>query len=224
MMIRYKYVFLIVVLSVFGLSCVNAQKQNEDSSKDNERLYQKLEFYDLRGTNAIDASVGGSLLSGDFTQPELEIYFRTGYKRFITEHLGISFTYNKYNLAFDDMFNEGFMSFDLNLEYLISPFNSVSPFVYGGYGYNAANRFESTGAKAQGGLGIEFIVAEKLGVKLFGEYNYVISNEANPIILDENNISLFRFGIGVHLYFGGKKKKEILLEQVDTVIKSNYIE
>ena len=120
------------------------------------------------------------------------------------------------------MFNEGFMSFDLNLEYLMSPYNSISPFIYAGYGYNAANYFENRGAKAQGGLGIEIIVAEKIGVKLFGEYNYVIFNETNTILLEEN-ISLFRLGIGVNLYFGGKKKKEGLLEKLDTVIKSNSI-
>lgn len=222
MITKYKHVFLLVLFSVFALSFVNAQEQIEDNSQDNEKLYEKLEFYDLRGTNAIDAAVGGSLLSGDFPKPELEIYLRIGYKRFITQHLGISFTYNKYNLAFDDMFNEGFMSFDLNLEYLMSPYNSISPFIYAGYGYNAANYFENRGAKAQGGLGIEIIVAEKIGVKLFGEYNYVIFNETNTILLEEN-ISLFRLGIGVNLYFGGKKKKEGLLEKLDTVIKSNSI-
>ncbi|WP_299113100.1 outer membrane beta-barrel protein [uncultured Winogradskyella sp.] len=221
MIIKYKCVFLLVVFTIFGLSFVNAQE--EESSNDNKLKYRKLEFYNLRGTNTIDAAIGSSLLSGDFTKPEFEIYSRLGYKRFVTEHLAISFTYNKYNLAFNDEYNEGFMSFDLNLEYLITPFNSISPYVYGGYGYNAANYFENTGAKIQGGAGIEFIVIEKVGVKLFGEYNFVFSNETNPIIQEENNINFFRAGVGIHFYFGGKKKRERLLEEVETVIQSNII-
>ncbi|MBO6880592.1 Curli production assembly/transport component CsgG [Winogradskyella sp.] len=223
MITKYKYVFLIVVFAVFGLNFVNAQEQEEESKKDNEKLYRQLEFFNLRGTNAVDMAVGASLITGDFPQPEADIYFKIGYKRFITEQIGISFTYNKYNLAFNDTFHQGFMSFDLNLEYLISPYTSISPFIYGGYGYNADNDFETTGAKVQGGLGIEFVPFEKVGIKLFGEYNYVMSNEANPIIMEESNISFFRAGIGVNLYFGGGKKKEKLLEEVDTVIKSNYI-
>lgn len=223
MIIKYKHVFLIVLLTILGLSFVNAQEQEQEKSDVNEKLYKKIQFYDLRGTNAVDFAVGASLISGGLPNPESELYFRLGYKRHVTEHLGISFSYNKYNLAFNEIYNEGFMSFDLNLEYFMSPYTNVSPFVYGGYGYNAANYFENTGAKVQGGLGIEFIVAEKLGVKLFGEYNHVFSDEANPIILGENSISLLRVGVGIHLYFGGKKKRERLLEEVETVIQSNYI-
>lgn len=222
MITKYKHVLFIVFVVFFGLSHVNAQEQEEDK-KVNEKLYRKLEFFDLRGTNAFDAAVGTALLGGDFPKPEFETYFRLGYKRFINEHIGISFGFNKYSLAFDDTYYQGFMSFDLNLEYFITPYNNVSPFIYGGYGYNASNYFESTGAKVQGGLGVEFIAVEKIGIKLFGEYNHVISNEANPIILEESSISFLRIGLGVNFYFGGKKKKERLLEEVETVIQSNYI-
>lgn len=223
MITKYKYVFLIVVLTVFGLSFVNAQEQKEKGEKDNEKLYRQLEFYNLRGTNSVDMAAGASLITGDFPQPEVDIYFRIGYKRFITEQVGISLTFNRYNLAFNDTFYQGFMSFDLNLEYLISPYSNFSPFIFGGYGYNADNDFETTGAKVQVGLGIEFVPLDKVGVRIFGEYNYVMSNETNPIIMEETNISFFRAGIGVNLYFGGGKKKEKILDEVDTVIKSNYI-
>ena len=223
MITKYKYAFIIIVFTISGLNFVNAQVQNEEKKKDNQKLYRQLGFYDLRGTNAVDAAFGASLITGDFPEPEVEVYFKIGYKRFITEQLGVSFTYNKYNLAFNDMFHQGFMSFDLNLEYFVSPYNNVSPFIYGGYGYNADNDFETTGAKVQGGLGVEFIVVDKVGLKLFGEYNYVMSNEANPIVIEETSISFFRVGIGANFYFGGEKKKEQLLDEVDTVIKSNYI-
>lgn len=223
MITKSKYTFLIIVLIIFGLNFVNGQEQNEENKKDNEKLYKQLNFYNLRGTNAVDLALGTSLITGDFPEPKPEFYFRIGYKRFISEQFGIGFTYNKYNLAYSDTYYQGFMSFDLNLEYLISPYTNISPFVYGGYGYNADNDFETTGAKVQGGLGVEFIIVDKVGLKLFGEYNYVMSNESNPIIMEETDLGFFRIGLGANFYFGGTKKKERLLEEVDTVIKSNYI-
>ena len=47
--------------------------------------------------------------------------------------------------------------------------------------------------------------------------------EESPIIQEENNISFLRLGLGLNLYFGGQKAKDKLLEDVDTVIKSNTI-
>jgi curli production assembly/transport component CsgG len=222
MSIKLKFVLLLLTISTFGLTNLNAQEYLE-SNQDNKRLYQKLGFYDFRGTNSVDIAIGSSLITGDFPEPEYEIYFRLGYKRFITEHLGASITYNKYNFAFNETFNEGFLSFDFNLEYLMSPFNNISPYVYGGYGYNASSDFETTGPKVQGGLGVEFIVVKQVGIKIFGEYNYVFSKEESPIIQEENSISFLRLGLGLNLYFGGQKAKDKLLEDVDTVIKSNTI-
>jgi len=222
MLIKLKSVLLLLAISSIGLSNLSAQKDVE-SNQDNKRLYKKLGFYDIRGTNSVDIAAGSTLITGDFPEPEFKVYFRLGYKRFITEHLGVSIAFNKYNLAFNETFNEGFVSFDFNLEYLMAPFSNISPYAYGGYSYNASSDFQTTGPKVQGGLGVEFIVFKKVGLKIFGEYNYVFSKKTSPIIQEENSISFLRLGLGLNLYFGGQKTKERLLEEVDTVIKSNII-
>lgn len=218
-----KHIRFLLSAVVVVLSIGNVSSQEEEASSRNKELYRQLEFYNLRGTNALDAVVGSSLISGGFSEPKFETYFRIGYKRHVTEELNINITFNKYNLAFGEDYFQGFMSFDLNLEYLISPYSNISPFIFGGYGYNASNYFEDTGAKVQGGLGIEFIVVEKLGVKLFGDYNLVFSKEEDPLIVGESDISFVRVGMGINFYFGGERKKQRLLEEIDTVIKSNLI-
>ena len=78
-----------------------------------------MAFFDYRGTNAIDVAIGMSIINGDIPNPEFGIYFKIGYKRHLTEHLNLYLTYNKYNVSFKDVSNECFMSFDLNLEYLL---------------------------------------------------------------------------------------------------------
>ncbi|WP_296384878.1 outer membrane beta-barrel protein [Winogradskyella sp.] len=217
---KYKHLVISVFLTVFSINTICAQEQNLQDSKE---LYSKLSFYDYRGTNAIDAAIGTSVINGDFTDAEFELYFKLGYKRHITDHLNINFTYNKYNVAFRDLYNEGFMSFDLNIEYLFNPYEEFTPFIQAGYGYNAANYFETTAAKAQGAIGIEYIVTDGLGLKLFGEYNHAFSDELDGLIAGESDDTFFRLGLGINLYFGGNKRKQELLSYIDTVIQSNLV-
>lgn len=212
---------LIIVLAIFSFNIINGQDLKE--KKKNKRLVKKISFLDLRGTNALDIAVGSSILNGDLPNPEFEFYFRIGYKRHLTSHLNFNLSYNKYNIAYEDIFNEGFMSFDFNLEYLIAPFNSFSPYVFVGGGYNADNDFENTINKVQGGLGFEYMLFESFGLKLFGEYNYAFSDELDGLIAGNGDDVIWRMGFGANIYFGGKRKKEKILSKIKTVINSNLI-
>ena len=185
--------------------------------------YPKVEFYDLRGTNVVDVGVGTSVINGDYQDPLFEIYFHVGYKHYIFPHLNINIGYNKFNLGYKDVLNEGFMSFDLNVESTLMPHNKFSPFVFAGAGYNAANYFEQTATKLQGGGGIEYIASDKLGLKLYTDYNYVMSDELDGLIAGASDDTYFRIGFGINFYFGGEKKKAKILENYPSIIKSNQI-
>ena len=68
------------------------------------------------------------------------------------------------------------MSFDINVEGLLMPNKAFSPFVFAGAGLNASNYFKQSDIKTQMGFGLEYIVTESIGVKLFTDYNYVFSD------------------------------------------------
>jgi curli production assembly/transport component CsgG len=220
MITKSKHLIIGVFLSVLSICNICAQEQDYEKNK---KRHSKLAFFDLRGTNAIDVAIGTTFIDGDLPDPEFEIYFRIGYKRQITNHLSLNLTYNKYNLAFKDIYNEGYMSFDANFEFLFSPYKVFSPFIHAGYGYNASNYFESTSTKVQGALGFECIIMDGVGLKLFGEYNYAFSDELDGLIEGETDDAFIRVGFGVNLYFGGNKRKQKLLSQIDTVIQSNLV-
>ena len=211
---------LFIAMAIFS---VMGYAQDEDVQPDNSNYYHKLEFYNLRGTNVVDAGAGLALINGDYPDPEMQLYVRVGYKHYFSEYLSVGLSFNRFNIAFNETFNEDFMSFDLNLECLITPFNEFSPFVYGGYGYNTNTSFDNSQPKVQAGLGVEFIVFEQLGLKLFGEYNFALSNEMEGLILPDTDDSFIRAGIGLNFYFGGEKRKNRLMEDIDTVINSNLI-
>lgn len=211
----YKKCFSIVLLLIGGSLLAQTDAATNKS--------YNLSFYDLRGTNVIDLGIGSSIMNGDLVDPLFEIYFHAGYKRYLFPHLNINFSYNKFNLAYDDVYNEGFMSFDLNLETTILPSYRFSPFFYAGGGYNAANYFENTAVKFQGGGGLEYIAVEGLGLKLYADYNYVLSDELDGLIAGASNDVYYRIGFGVNFYFGGIKKKEKILKSQPSIINSNQI-
>jgi curli production assembly/transport component CsgG len=220
MITKFNTILFTLVMTVVCVNSIHSQDTDEKIDKSN---YKKFAFLNLRGPSAIDLVAGSALLEGDYEDTEYEVYFRIGYKYHLTSHLGVSLSYSKYNLAIEELYNEGYMSFDLNWEFLLSPYTRFTPFLYGGIGYNASNYFETTTTKAQGGAGIEIIITERVGLKLFGEYNYAFSDEENGLIEPEIDDTFIRMGLGLNFYFGGNKKKEVLRKKLKTVINSNPI-
>jgi curli production assembly/transport component CsgG len=219
---KSRYKNLILIFLFLAVPKLTLHAQNKELKRE-KRQFKRLTFYDIRGTNAFDFALGTAIPNGDLTEPAFEIYMKGGYKRFITEHFSIGIAYNKYNIAFDNVYNEGFMSFDVNLEYLLSPFRGFSPFLYAGYGYNAANYFENTATKVQGAFGFEVLLVEKLALRLFAEYNYMFNDELDGVIAGAGDDTFIRGGLGLHIYFGGNKRKARLYKRIKTVINSNLI-
>ncbi len=216
-------VLIICVMLFWQASSAQVRQDGLEESpgkdlQENERFGESV-----RGANAITLGLGSAVMNGDLTDPLFEISFHAGYKRFINPYLNINFTYHKFNLAYKDQFNEGFMSFDLNLEFSAFPYRSFSPFIYAGGGYHAANYFESTLTKIQGGAGIEYLVLPKLGLKLYADYNHVFDDELDGRVFGDSDDIYWRMGLGVNLYFGQFSKKSHNRKGDPTVIDSNPI-
>lgn len=183
----------------------------------------KTEFYNLRGSNAIDIAMGTSVINGDLADPQFEFYGHIGYKRHLTPYLALDFGYHKFNLAYIDQYNEGFMSFDLNVEFLLIPHQRFSPFIFVGLGYNASNEFEDTAFKSQGGAGLEYIVSNQFALKLYTDYNYVASDTLDGKEAGGADDTYFRVAFGVNYYFGGSTTKAKRVKDNATVIETNSI-
>lgn len=196
-----------------------AQKQDTLSVKS---LNKSRFGNEIRGKNALSLGVGTSVMNGDLVNPKFEIYSHIGYKRFLGSAVAINLGYHKFNLAFEDTFNEGFMSFDLNLELYISPRQTFTPFIFAGGGYHASNYFETTDTKIQGGIGFEYLMTERIGVKLFGDYNYMFNDEVDGLIFGDANDTYWRIALGLNIYFGNYLPNR-LANKIPTVINSNLL-
>ncbi|MBT8376705.1 MAG: porin family protein [Bacteroidia bacterium] len=185
--------------------------------------FDRLVFYDFRGTNAFNVSGGLASISSDYDNSEFKFQFKAGYKRFLSNYLNLNLSVGSFKLANTDLFEDQYTSIDLNIEFLLSPYERFSPFAYGGYGIVSAKDIDTSAGKVQAGLGAEYIVYDGLAIKLYAEYNYTTSDELEGVIGDTGNDSFLRFGLGLNVYFGGEEQRNKLLENQDTVIKSNQI-
>ena len=168
-------------------------------------------------------AAGATSPNGDYPDALYEIYMHISYKRFLGPYANINIGYNKYNLAYKDVSNDGFMSFDANLEIVPFPKSIFSPFIFGGGGINASNYFMTTESKVQGGAGFEVLIASSVGIKLFAEYNMLFSDELDGRIYGESDDAFWRAAIGLNFYFGKRGRRKNIKKNELTVINSNPI-
>ena len=211
-----KAVFLLVSF-LYGSILMAQQEETPDLT-----INPKFEK-NVRGSNAVTVAGGTSVMNGDLSNPMFEVDFHAGYKRFLGDYLNLNLTYHKFNLAYKDQFNNGFMSFDLNLEVNILPYETFTPFLYVGGGLNASNYFEETDSKIQGGGGLEYLVSPNVGIKVFTDYSHVFSDRLDGLEFGDANDIYWRMGFGLNFYFGGQGRLNRLTANEPTVIKSNPI-
>lgn len=180
----------------------NLEKEEAESTK----LYDRF-LTERRGKNAIIGAGGFTAMNGDYSDPVLELNTKIGYKHYIKPYLNLNFTYNKFNLANKGVMNDGYMSFDLNAELNILPYDKLTPYVFGGFGTNASNYFKVIDPKVQVGVGLEYLIANNIGLTVYGEHNYVFSDLIDHIAVGNRDDMYYRVGAGVNVYFTQPKNK-----------------
>ncbi len=120
------------------------------------------------------------------------------------------------------MFNEGFMSFDLNLEYKILPFDNLTPYLFGGIGTNALDYFNTLDPKLQAGLGIEYLVKDNIGIYVFGEHNLVFSDKLDNVVSGSIDDMFYRFGLGVNIYLSKPNTKFNQRKELERLKKAEF--
>jgi curli production assembly/transport component CsgG len=178
----------------------------EEEEAISTKLFERF-LTERRGKSALFGSVGFTSMNGDFGSPELEFSTRLGYKHAINPYLNLNFSYNRFNLANEGVFNDGFMSFDLNAEVNILPYDKFTPYVFGGFGTIAFNDFSSIDPKLQIGMGFEYLVTNNLGITIYGEHNYAFNDELDGLKIGKNDDMFYRVGMGLNVYFTQPKTK-----------------
>ncbi|WP_272149992.1 CsgG/HfaB family protein [Tenacibaculum aiptasiae] len=151
---------------------------------------------------AVGASMGASRISGDYASPTYQFGFDLKFKyMFKDPKFNFWATIGRFELDNKRTFHEAFITSGLNLEYIILPYEKFTPYIYGGIGSISRENLEDTFFKFQGGVGVEYLITNKVGLFVNGEYNMLLSDNLDRQIVGEKNDLVWRFGAGINVYF-----------------------
>ena len=77
----------------------------------------------------------------------------------------------------------------------------MTPFCYGGFGFAINDIREKAHYKGQCGLGLEYLMSAKFGLKAFGEYGLFFSDRVDDVIAGKRDDHYYGLGLGVTFYF-----------------------
>ncbi|MEM5566759.1 hypothetical protein WNY78_16685 [Psychroserpens sp. AS72] len=222
------FIYVLILLFTVKLSAQELLDIGEKPASDS------LLTTSLRSKNAISFGAGSALLNGDFNTPDFENFLEFQLKRFITPKFVISGNLKKFDVENYDFDEIGFLSGDLNIEWYLFPNNKFTPYLFAGPGILISNDFEDKNYKAQGGLGLDFLINNWFGIVATLEANYIYDEQNGSQLLQEADGLYYNATVGLQFYFGNgtnstrvskkkKKEKEMTKKQQSSIIDSNWI-
>ncbi|MET3026826.1 CsgG/HfaB family protein [Flavobacterium sp. UW10123] len=177
-----------------------AAYDREKSEADLAQLYDR-NLTERRARFGLEIAGGATYMQGDFKSPKLEPMGRGAAKFFFTPGFNISASGNVFKLGNKGKDDVGYATLDMNLEFLILPQDTFTPYVFGGTGVGFNADFKNVHSKVQFGAGVEYLVTNYLGVKLYGEYNVNFTDNLDYTISGVRDDYYWRFGLGLTYYF-----------------------
>jgi len=175
-------------------------KEKEDAES---TILLDRELKDRRGKTAISIYGGAANIAGDYSNSVSSFGTGLAYKLYFKKpSLNLNFGVGFFELENEEAFKDDFMSFDLNLEFDILPYENFTPFIYGGTGLISDIDGKNPYVKFQYGAGIEFLPSNNFGIKLFGEQNMLLTDELDGLVQGKRDDFYWKFGIGLNFYFG----------------------
>lgn len=186
-----------------------AEYDKEKSEADLAQLYNR-NLTEKRARFGLEMTGGATYMQGDYKSPTFEPMARGAMKFFFTPSFDISASTNVFKLGNKGKDELGYATLDMNLEFLILPEDTFTPYIFAGTGIGFNKEFENVHSKVQFGAGVEYLVTSHLGVKLYGEYNVNFTDNIDYKISGVRDDYYWRFGLGMTYYFpkGYKYKKK----------------
>ncbi|OAZ04933.1 CsgG/HfaB family protein [Flavobacterium succinicans] len=182
-----------------------AKYDDEKVAADDALLFGR-DRNEKRGRFGIEASGGVTYMDGDYTDPTVKPMGRGALKFYFTPNFCISASTNVFKLGNKNKLDVGYATLDANLEFLMLPYDALTPYVFIGTGTGFNSKYENIHAKIQYGGGLEYLVTNNFGIKLYGEYNMTFSDKIDYISNGVRDDYYWRFGLGMTYYFPKKLK------------------
>ncbi|MDT0646771.1 CsgG/HfaB family protein [Zunongwangia sp. F260] len=178
----------------------------EKNDADLTGLYNR-KFIQRNYNNSFGVALGTALMRGDYSGEEAGAHVRIDYTTGISKSLFLNIGASGFQLKNENAFSRRLLGLDLNGGYLLLPNDNLSPYIFGGPGFimgleEIPEDQENIHLKFQYGIGAEYLLNSKLGLKLFAQHNLSFDDEVDYIINGKRNDQFFNFGVGINFYLG----------------------
>ena len=161
-----------------------------------------------RGKFGIEGAGGATYMAGDYPNPIAEPMVRGALKYFFTPNLNLSASANVFKLGNKNKLNVGYGSLDFNLEFLVLPYDVFTPYLFVGSGTSFNSAYSNVSSKIQYGAGLEYLITNNFGLKVYGEHNLNFSDNIDYVTNGIRDDYYWRFGLGMTYYFSLKQKSK----------------
>ena len=173
----------------------------------NEKQLGGNKFNDKERSRAsVLASVNGDLIKGDYTDAKMNIGGKVGFKYFFTYHFNTELSAGFETLENKDIVKNNFIYTELNLEYLMLPKFTVSPYAYVGIGTMFKDK---NFLKYQFGGGLEYLAGNNLSLRLNAQYDMGFDDTWDNFVNGKRKDQAFHIGLGINYYIKQAKKHNI---------------
>ncbi|MCF4102051.1 outer membrane beta-barrel protein [Gillisia sp. M10.2A] len=188
----------------------DAEKEEAELTK----LYDR-KFIERNYSNSFGLSMGTSLLSGDYSKQDVGPLVKIDYERNVIPSFSLNISASAFELKSGENYSQKFVGLEANAKYLVLPNDDLGPYLYGGPGVilglnggDVPDGMSNSHFKLQYGLGLEYMLTEKLGLKAFAEHNILFDDELDYVINGKRDDHFFNFGLGVNFYLGKSNQEK----------------
>ncbi|WP_275315156.1 CsgG/HfaB family protein [Tenacibaculum bernardetii] len=173
----------------------------EKKEADNTLLFNRKQET-RRARNSMSATAGMSMISGDYSKSVARFGFDLKFKYLLKDpRFSFGGSVGRFELENERAFKNTFLTSSLNFEYNILPYDRFTPYLYVGIGSVVEKNLDNPIFKYQFGLGLEYLITNKIGLIIYGENNQLGSDSIDTLVRGEKNDFIWRVGAGLNVYF-----------------------
>ncbi len=155
-----------------------------------------------RDQNSISVLGGASIISGDYSNPIPKFGFDLKYRYFFKNpRFSFGGSVGRFELENERSFKNAFLTSSIFFECNFMPYDKLSPYAYVGVGSVIEKNLDNPIFKFNYGLGLEYLVTNKVGLTLYGEQYLLGSDNLDKLVRGRRNDFIWRIGAGINVYF-----------------------
>lgn len=159
-----------------------------------------------RSKLSVGVSYTFNTLKGDYRAATSRPGGKATFKYLFSDYFNANFSFGFQQLGAKQYFRSTFSTYDLDLEYIALPYNTFSPFLFGGVGLISDTNGEGKSGqfKTQFGAGLEYMVSQIIGLRAYGTYHIGVDDDWDDLVYGKRDDHFLQIGVGIQINFGNR--------------------